>query len=114
MNEKIKKEKLESIFNYFGVSVQETKLIEELGELITAISRLQQEVMMIATGIQEKDEKRINKLMKNVIEELADVDILKDQLIEGYDAREEFEEAVEYKIKRTLIRIGSGYYGKDS
>ena len=28
-----KKEKLASILNYFGVSVQETKMIEELGEL---------------------------------------------------------------------------------
>ena len=109
-----KKEKLASISNYFGVSVQETKMIEELGELTTALSRLQQEVMMIAIGMQEKDEKRINKLMENVIEELADIEILKEQLIEIYDAREEFDEAVEYKIKRTLIRIGSGYYGKYS
>ena len=109
-----KKEKLASISNYFGVSVQETKMIEELGELTTALSRLQQEVLMVVSEIQEKDENRINKLMENVIEELADVDILKDQLIEAYDAREEFDEAVEYKIKRTLIRIGSGYYGKYS
>lgn len=109
-----KKEKLKSIFNYFGVSVQETKMIEELGELTTALSRLQQEVLMVVSEIQEKDENRINKLMENVIEELADVDILKEQLIEAYDAREEFDEAVEYKIKRTLIRIGSGYYGKYS
>ena len=103
-------QKLKYIGEYFGTVMQETKMQEEAGELITAISRLQQRAIMAVNGAYEEDEREVTRLVKEIITELADIEILKEQLIDLYDAREEYEEEVNYKIERTLKRIAYGYY----
>ena len=103
-------QKLKYIGEYFGAVMQETKMQEEAGELITAISRLQQRAIMAVNGAYEEDEREVTRLVKEVITELADIEILKEQLIDLYDVREEYEEEVNYKIERTLKRIAYGYY----
>ena len=105
-----RKEKLISIAKYFGPVMQETKMQEEAGELITAISKLQQRALIAASGAYEEDEIEMDRLVRAVITELADIEILKEQLIELYDIREEYEHEVDYKIERTLKRIAHKYY----
>ena len=107
---KDRKEKLISIAKYFGPVMQETKMQEEAGELITAISKLQQRALIAASGAYEEDEIEMDRLVRAVITELADIEILKDQLIELYNVREEYEQEVDYKIERTLKRIAHKYY----
>ena len=105
-----RKEKLISIAKYFGAVMQEFKMQEELGELGTAISKLQQKALMAANGAYKEDEIDMEHLVRAVITELADVEILKEQLIELYGIREEYEQEVDYKIERTLKRIANKYY----
>ena len=45
------------------------------------------------------------KLIKDVIEEIADVKIMLDQLIELYGCSDDVEEMIGYKIDRQLKRI---------
>ena len=105
-----RKEKLISIAKYFGPVMQETKMQEEAGELITAISKLQQRALIAASGAYEEDEIEMDRLVRAVITELADIEILKEQLIELYNVRKEYEQEVDYKIERTLKRIAHKYY----
>lgn len=102
-------EKIKYIAEYFGLA-QEQKIIEEAGELITELSRLQQQVMLVALGKAETDDREIKRMMNDVILEMVDVDILIHQLIHIYDAEDEFEEGLDYKLDRTIRRIENGYY----
>ena len=102
-------EKIKYIAEYFGLA-QEQKIMEECGELITELSRLQQQVMLVALGKAEIDDREIKRMMNDVILEMVDVDILIKQLVHIYDAEKEFEEGLDYKLDRTIKRIKSGYY----
>lgn len=102
-------EKIKYIAEYFGLA-QEQKIMEECGELITELSRLQQQVMLVALGKAETDDREIKRMMNDVILEMVDVDILIKQLVHIYDAEKEFEEGLDYKLDRTIKRIKSGYY----
>ena len=64
-----RKEKLISIAKYFGPVMQETKMQEEAGELITAISKLQQRALIAASGAYEEDEIEMDRLVRAVITE---------------------------------------------
>ena len=105
-----REEKIKYIAEYFGVTNQETKLFEECGELVTELSRLQQQVMLVALGKAEIDDREIKRMMNDVILEMVDVDILIKQLVHIYDAEKEFEEGIAYKLDRTIRRIENGYY----
>lgn len=78
-------EKLKEIADYYGINVQTLKLIEELSELIRALCR------------QDYD---------NIIEELADVEIMLEQV--KYLGNYNTEEAKYYKIERQLKRMKAG------
>ena len=75
-------EKLKEIANYYGIDIQTLKLIEELSELIRALCR------------QDYD---------NIIEELADVEIMLEQV--KYLGNYNTEEVKYYKIDRQLKRM---------
>lgn len=82
------------IVEHFGKENQEEKLLEELEELKSELK----------INIEE------NTVTENTISEMADVHILIAQLLIKYDKQEEYNEAVEYKLKRTIQRIKEGYY----
>lgn len=86
---------LEIIADHYGER-QFTKAIEELSELITAISKLQAE-----------DYENANNC-KNLIEEIADVEIMTYQLKYLLKAYADVEKVKTYKIKRTLKESGLG------
>ena len=76
---------------------QQLKLIEELGELTREISK------DIATG---------REISKDTISEIADVNILINQLLylAGEDTKDKVKKQIEYKLQRTLDRINKEYY----
>ena len=82
------KSKLNKIFNYYGRKGQEYKLVEEMAELIQAIIKNDRE---------------------NVMEEMADVQILLLQLRLNFNSseRKQFVETFNKKIERQLSRIES-------
>lgn len=94
MNVEVAKGLAKQIVEHFGKENQEEKLLEELEEL--------KEELII--NIEE------NTITENTISEMADVHILIAQLLIKYDKQEEYNEAVEYKLTRTIQRIKEGYY----
>lgn len=78
-------EKLKEILNHYGEEAQANQLVQELGELIVAITKGD---------------------VKNAIEEVADVEIMLEQFksFEAID-RDKIEDIKEYKIDRQLKRI---------
>ena len=88
------------IADTFGPKNQRLKLIEELSELIKELSL---------------DVAYDRQITQNTINEIADVLILIDQVLyleekNGLNANQLLEDAIEYKIYRTLKRIASNYY----
>ena len=80
-----RREQLSRIYNHYGRENQYKKTIEELGELISAM----------ATGTEE-----------DVISEIADVEIMLEQLKDGLGIRAKVCGEIDYKLKRQLVRIG--------
>ncbi|MBY0755046.1 hypothetical protein K5V21_06205 [Clostridium sardiniense] len=78
-------EKLKEILNHYGEEAQANQLVQELGELIVAITKGD---------------------VENAMEEVADVEIMLEQFksFEAID-RDKIEEIKEYKIDRQLKRI---------
>ena len=73
------------IADHFGLENQKVKTIEECSELITAIAKND---------------------IDNIIEEIADVLIMVQQLRYLYDIEDNVKEMIEFKIKRTVERYG--------
>ncbi len=81
---KNKKEDIKKIVNCFGARPQKIKSIEELSELIQAISR------------------DVNGLDNNVSEEMADCFIMLAQLIDIFNNKDEVSFIVNQKLSRTI------------
>ena len=88
---------IRTIADTFKNPSQQLKLIEELGELTREISK------DIATG---------REISKDTISEIADVNILINQLLylAGEDTKDKVKKQIEYKLQRTLDRINKEYY----
>lgn len=80
-----RRQQLSKIYDHYGREEQYKKAIEELGELISAM----------ATGTEEE-----------VITEIADVEIMLEQLKDGLGIRAKVCGEIDYKLKRQLVRIG--------
>ena len=108
-------ERLIAIAKYFGVEIQEEKLMEECSELIQAVAKLHGKLLQIAKDQTndkeaEYDKLELDDLVGNVVEEMADVQILIQQIAFLYEAEAELDYDIEYKINRTINRIKNGYY----
>ena len=88
-------ERLKRIADHYGLNDQADKLVEEMAELMVAITHL------------KKRHENAADYMDNFVEELADVRIVVEQLIYllGDDYRSDFDREIESKIKRTLARM---------
>ena len=88
------------IIEHFGINNQQRKLQEEMFELQEAITVYEQ---------------GNNQLTDDIQEEIVDIIILLKQFFHYYALSEyEMNEIQTKKIKRTLERIESGYYEKQS
>lgn len=89
------KSDISKILLHFGHRNQKIKAIEEMGELITALAR-------------NLGDKNTNLVVENVIEEIADVEILLEQLHLIFDHNSAFINLVKNrKVKRTIDFINS-------
>ena len=89
------KKELFFIINTYGTKNQEDKAIEELAELQQAILKHR--------------EYRNYETEKNIIDEIADVHIMLEQLKIIYSCHKEVDERVDYKIERQIKRIKKKY-----
>lgn len=78
--------------DYYGIVGQQDKTIEECAELIQAISKLKYE--------------EYDMTIKNVIEEMADVQIMLKQMFYLLDCEKDVKKVMAYKVNRQLKRIG--------
>ena len=89
------KNKLLFIINTYGTKNQEDIAVEELSELQKAILKHRR--------------KRSKKRRKKVIDEIADVSVMLEQLKIIYSCHKEVAERVDYKIDRQIKRIKKKY-----
>ena len=78
-----------NIFDYYGINSQKNQLIQELGELIVAIT---------------KDN------LENIIEEMADVQVMLDQFrLSKPDWRSQIDSIKQVKVRRQIERMSNDY-----
>lgn len=88
---------------YYGYEAQSNQLTEECAELIQAVSKYRRAVAGLGQPVTE-DKKAV--ALENLIEEIADVEIMLEQVKYLLRIPEEELEAVKlYKVKRTRERI---------
>lgn len=93
------KQKTKYIFEYFGYPHQIIKLDEEVKEL--------QEALIVAHKEPSKND------VEHVIEEIADVMVIINQFKQHFKISDrKIKEIVDFKTRRTVTRIKSGYYAK--
>lgn len=86
------KKEITEIADYFGYEQQKNMLIEEQAELIQALNKF--------------DRKGTEESFNNIIEEMADVELMIDQVRYLLDiSKEAVEEIKAEKVKRTLLTI---------
>lgn len=78
------REQIKAIAEHYGYANQKNKLVEELAELICAIARND---------------------IGNILEELADVEIMIDQMIFLLDYEKPVEAMRRFKLERQMLRI---------
>ena len=92
-------EKIVRIARYYGYEHQTHKLMEEMGELQTAINKMwekEQEIEGYAILHEERME---------IYKEIADVEILLEQIKHLLNCRDEVESIKHYKVNRQLGRM---------
>lgn len=90
---------LQAISEY-GVDAQTDMMIEEMSELTKALCKYRR----------TKD----NKTLDNIIEEMADVQIMLDQMMEIYDKDGKFEKYRDAKLLRLAARLGIAEAGSEA
>lgn len=85
---------LHNAIDFYGSSVQELKAIEELGELIRAIARAR-----------TCDDEERDKAFENLAEEMADVEIMLEQLKIIHDNRDEIKIWRSIKLGQLRVRM---------
>lgn len=86
------KEALIKLIIHYGVFSQVDKTMEECSELIKALLKA----------------RRKNSSIEGIIDEIADVTIMLEQLKLMFDCEDEVTKRIDYKINRQLERIGIG------
>lgn len=91
------KKALKEIIIHYGVLSQVDKTVEECAELIKECSDLIKALLKA---------RRENGSIENIIDEIADVTIMCEQVKLMFDCEKEVAERIDYKINRQLERIG--------
>lgn len=95
-----REEKIATIARFYGYEPQSRQCIEEMAELTQAINKLWRKRNALYTTAEE-----VGKARGNVIEELADVQIMIWQMIQLLDAEDEVDDAISVKLDRQIARI---------
>ena len=95
-------EKIKVIADHYGYEPQSRQLIEEMAELTQAINKLWRK-----KGNGQNTDKTHFECFNNVFEEIADVEIMLEQVKHLLDCHGAVESIKEQKIERTLQRMNS-------
>lgn len=98
MSEEEYKKSIATIVEHYGFNCQSRQLFEEMGELTVAINKW----WRCDGSVEERAAKRAN-----IIEEIADVQIMLDQMIYFLCCYKEVEDVKQAKIWRQLKRMES-------
>ena len=99
--------RVKEIANYHGTNNQEDQLIEEMAELTQAIIKMRR---IVKFGTLHDKNTTPKKCLDNMVEEMADVKLVLDQLIYLLDAGEEVQDIMEQKIEREICRITPAFW----
>lgn len=99
--EKILNKKIQHIADTYGYEAQSNQLQEEAAELIQAVNKLRR-----ANGNGQPCQKSEYQATHELIEELADVEIMIQQIVHLLDCKVIFKSFMEDKVSRTLLRMG--------
>lgn len=83
------------IADNFGIRNQQLKLIEECSELIKELAL---------------DVAKDRNITDKTISEIADVNILINQILYLSNSKDKLKQQIEFKLERTIKRIKEGYY----
>lgn len=107
LKEMIMKDKIERIANHYGFTKQSGQLIEECAEIIQAVRKYNRFDEGLITGddiLTSTNDS--NMLIQNIVEEIADVEIMLDQIKHLLHVNPEAVEAIKLKkVNRQLERI---------
>ncbi len=95
-----REEKIAAIAQFYGYEPQSRQCIEEMAELTQAINKLWRKRNALYTTAED-----VRKERENVIEELADVQIMIWQMIQLLDAENEVDDSITAKLDRQIARI---------
>lgn len=91
------------IANTFGLQAQQNQLVEEMAELTQAICKLNRVTVLGQPLPMVRKEAEVIK--DNMIEELADVRLVLDQVVYLLGCEQVVDEIIQYKIQRTMERM---------
>ena len=94
----MREDAIKYIANHYGVIHQSNKAIEEMSELTKALCKIKEHPAF---------DPRVSRYLDDVIEEIADVSIMTEQLKHLYGAKE-VDAVIERKIARQMRRIKIG------
>lgn len=94
--------RIKLIFNHYGQEGQLGKMIEEANELKEAT----RDLLYLIKAYQGLDRaERIAQAKRHLAEEIADVRIMAEQLLFGFDLFDECEQQIAFKLARQMKRM---------
>lgn len=91
--------KLQACIDHYGLEGQSYQTMEEAAELILALRKYWRRQPIMHDTI------TVENLRNDIIDELADMQIMIDQMALGYNARDKVDERIRYKLDRQQVRI---------
>ena len=97
----IYRETLRECLDRYGLQEQSGQCTEELAELIIALRKYWRDHPM--------DTATLDKLRADIVDEIADCQIMIDQMIIGFNVSVDVEKRIRYKIERQKERMNEKY-----
>ncbi len=98
------REEIKRIYEHFGFANQIMKAREECKEAEESMRNYHFGVVLNVDPLEQAADR------EHMIEEMADAWIMFQQMIYALSAEDDFDEKVEEKIQRTLVRMKEGFY----
>lgn len=106
------RQEMKKIADHFGLTNQLEKLREEMRECEESSRIYQSNLELNPDPHSMSPEEQIDRATErlHLIEELADVKLMIDQIVHLIHGESDLKKMYQYKIERTLHRIETGYY----
>lgn len=107
--------RIQKIVSRYGYDAQSRQCIEEMAELTQAINKFWRKDLHCSYGALNEDRlDRESEAYKNLIEEMADVEIMLEQMKELLFCGDKVNEIKEEKLERQIKRLKNGRKGKNN